>query len=95
MNWIKYKSTKLAEAEKQAKDKAELKPRHIRRLRKLWVDQYCSSKPNYLNALFETAYSENISASMYSDKNFLLDKIKKTDNFTGQVHSISGLIGKN
>lgn len=86
MKWLEFLKAHKQRAEEQAKGKAVLKPRHIRRLKKLWENKYLDKNGNTLNALFEVSYSEAIEVA-YKMESPLLKLIKK-NNFTGNLYNV-------
>ena len=60
--YLKEKLHKKNKYEIEAKGKAELKPRHIRRLEKIIKDKYTEDAT--LNELYELTYRENVELLM-------------------------------
>jgi hypothetical protein len=93
MTWIKFLVEAKKKAEIQAKGKAELKPRHIRRLREIWKSKYLDKRKDKLNALFEVEYSEHIQEGL-KQENVLLKLVKNDYNFTGNSYNVPIILGK-
>jgi hypothetical protein len=93
MTWIKFLAEAKKKAEIQAKGKAELKPRHIRRLREIWKSKYLDKHKDKLNALFEVEYSEYIQEGL-KQENVLLKLVKNDYNFTGNSYNVPIILGK-